>query len=303
MNTHEPIDEPLDPNERELARIVRALPAGEPPAALDARILKAASDAVAASARRRRFAWLGTGSALWSIGSAAAAVLAIGIAWKTVVPPTRSLPATTPVPVAADAAVQEGVPVEFKEEAPRSYDNSPPPSDDMLGRADTAAASKPVPAAKQAPSAPAAFSEPGLDEHVANNIGLVADAPAAPPAPATAAVAPRAQEQSAEAMASASTAGAAPSRERAEEQALAKSARDLADLEADARLSQQRQKEEESRERVLSDTRRYPESWLLKIRSRQQEGDIEGARASLRLFVAKYPSYALPDDLKPLLRE
>ena len=48
MNTREPITEPLDDDEREFARVVRALPAGEPPAALDARILKAASDAVAA---------------------------------------------------------------------------------------------------------------------------------------------------------------------------------------------------------------------------------------------------------------
>jgi hypothetical protein len=301
MNTQEPIDEPLDPNERELARVLRALPAGEPPAALDARILKAASDALAASARRRRFAWLGTGSALWSIGSAAAAVLAIGIAWKTVVPPTRTLPATPPAPVAADTAVQEGVPVEFKEEAPRSYDIAPPPADDAIGRAD-AAASQPAPAQKQAPSAPAAFSEPALDEHVANNIGFVADAPAEPPAPATAAA--RAQVQSAETTAMpAASSGAAPSRERAEEQALAKSARDLADLEADARLSQQRQKETETLDRVQSDTRRYPESWLLKIRARRQEGDIEGARASLRLFVAKYPRYAVPDDLQALLRE
>lgn len=302
MNTQEPIDEPLDPNERELARVLRALPAGEPPAALDARILKAASDALAASARRRRFAWLGTGSALWSIGSAAAAVLAIGIAWKTVAPPTRNLPATTPAPVAADAAVQEGVPVEFKEEAPRSYDNAPPPADDAIGRADAATASQPAPAQKQAPSAPAAFSDPALDEHAANDIGLVADAPAEPPAPATAA--PRAQLQSAETTAMpAASAGAAPNRESAEEQALAKSARDLADLEADARLSQQRRKETETLDRVQSDTRRYPESWLLKIRARRQEGDIEGARASLRLFVAKYPRYAVPDDLQTLLRE
>jgi hypothetical protein len=101
----------------------------------------------------------------------------------------------------------------------------------------------------------------------------------------------------------AASAGAAPNRESAEEQALAKSARDLADLEADARLSQQRQKETETLDRVQSDTRRYPESWLLKIRARRQEGDIEGARASLRLFVAKYPRYAVPDDLQALLRE
>ena len=38
--------DPLDADERELARVLRALPAGEPPSALDARILAMARDAV-----------------------------------------------------------------------------------------------------------------------------------------------------------------------------------------------------------------------------------------------------------------
>lgn len=294
MNTHAPIDEPLQPDERDLARIVRALPAGEPPPGLDARILKAASDAVAASARRRRFAWLGSGGALWSIGSAAAAVLAIGIAWKTTTPPNRSLPTSAPVPVAADAPETDGVAVEFKEEAARSDAAAPPPAATRVG-ADARAQRRAVPAVPAVPEAPTAFPDSGLDEHVS---GTAAAAP--PPAPATAPPPPLAQ--AAEAMA-APVAGTAANRDRGEDQALAKSMQDLGAMETEAGRTLQRQNEAEAERRVQSDTQRYPESWLLKIRARWREGDVEGARASLRLFVAKYPDHGLPEDLRPLLQE
>ena len=71
----DPRHPPLPDEEAALARVLRALPAGEPPAALDAAILKAASDALAAGgAARPRRRLPG-----WAIGTAAAAVLAIGI--------------------------------------------------------------------------------------------------------------------------------------------------------------------------------------------------------------------------------
>jgi hypothetical protein len=82
MNTQPPRQhEVLSDEERELARVVRALPGGEPPATLDSLILKAASDAVASSHSpknpRWTRAWLGT-SALW-LGTAAASILTVGI--------------------------------------------------------------------------------------------------------------------------------------------------------------------------------------------------------------------------------
>ena len=85
MNTQPPRQHVvLSDDERELARVVRALPGGEPPAALDALILKAATDAVASSYSQKKSPWarglLGT-SALW-IGTAAASVLTIGIGWQ-----------------------------------------------------------------------------------------------------------------------------------------------------------------------------------------------------------------------------
>src|SRR6187200_771605 len=81
MNTPRPPMEPLDEQEREFARILRALPGGEPSPALDAAILRAATNAAAAS-KRPGARFLASAGALWGIGSAAAAVLALGVAWQ-----------------------------------------------------------------------------------------------------------------------------------------------------------------------------------------------------------------------------
>src|SRR4249919_1367424 len=81
MNTPRPPMEPLDEQEREFARILHALPGGEPPPALDAAILRAATNAAAAS-KRPGARILASAGALWGIGSAAAAVLALGVAWQ-----------------------------------------------------------------------------------------------------------------------------------------------------------------------------------------------------------------------------
>ena len=72
----DPRKQPLQDDEIALARILRALPAGEPPSRLDAAILAAATDAVAAAPGdrpragkpRRVLPWLPT----WAIGTAAA---------------------------------------------------------------------------------------------------------------------------------------------------------------------------------------------------------------------------------------
>ncbi|GAB3727949.1 hypothetical protein GCM10028794_00990 [Silanimonas algicola] len=77
--------DPLDADERELARVLRALPAGEPPSALDARILAMARDAVVTTPaqtdegqpRARRAPRLA-----WGLGVAASCVLAAGLVWR-----------------------------------------------------------------------------------------------------------------------------------------------------------------------------------------------------------------------------
>jgi len=66
--------EPLDADERELARLLRALPAAAPPPELDARILGAARRAVhRAQPRKRGRGWL------VGLGTAASALLALGL--------------------------------------------------------------------------------------------------------------------------------------------------------------------------------------------------------------------------------
>lgn len=70
--------EPLDANERELARALRNLPVGAPPPELDARILGAARRAVhLAQPRKRDRRWL------VGFGTAASALLAIGLFVRT----------------------------------------------------------------------------------------------------------------------------------------------------------------------------------------------------------------------------
>jgi hypothetical protein len=55
--------------------------------------------------------------------------------------------------------------------------------------------------------------------------------------------------------------------------------------------------------RVEGDATLAPTAWLERIRARVKSGDESGARASLRLFVARHPDHAVPADLRPLLGE
>ena len=267
MNTHTPDMDPLDEDEQAMARIVRALPAGEPSPALDARILKAASNGLAAPTRRRA-AWLTSSGSLWGIGSAAAAVLAIGIAWQRMNPALPSLPASAPVAVAEDTRSDGRTPVEYKQEAQRQKENAPPPAlanalQRPTPRAATAMKSQPSAAPVPAPASPAAFPQEAARDRLDEHVAAAADRAVAEPT---------------------TTAGMAKAASAEGDQATAGY---LAD----------------AKERVAADASLYPESWLAKIRTRLKDGDVDGARASLRLFVVKYPTQALPDDLKALLKE
>lgn len=306
MNTREPTTEPLDDDEREFARVVRALPAGEPPAALDARILKAASDAVAARPRRR-FAWLAGGSAAWGIASAAAAVFAIGVAWRTMNPTPYSLPASAPVSV-REMEEQDSMPVEFSDrsatDALAAAPPPPPPAD--LPQAQLRAPPPPAMAPAAPPPAPAApmpFPETGLDEHVAEAEVVGSGSINAIDVQSVESTTVLSQEQVAKAGALARQ-RAEPARDAAAAKAAAAQPAPASNAALGAAATARADAyTEEVRQRVQTDTRRYPESWLLKVRTRLKEGDRAGARESLRLFVAKYPTYPVPDDLKPLLKQ
>lgn len=54
---------------------------------------------------------------------------------------------------------------------------------------------------------------------------------------------------------------------------------------------------------VEADTRLSKRAWLQRIELRRMQGDTDGARESLRLFVKKYPRATLSPDLRDLLKE
>ena len=177
----DPRTTPLQDDEIALARVLRALPAGEPSAKVDAAILAAATDAVngaaapAASSPRRAVKttrWLLPG---WAIGTAAAAVLAVGIGMQLRPPLAPDLTATSTRPASKQAAAREQVSVELVDPEERTIPPSAPPPESKPASADRAGRPPPPPpppmpqAAPPAPVAEAAEAFP-------------MEAPAEPPA-------------------------------------------------------------------------------------------------------------------------
>jgi hypothetical protein len=326
MTTPLPPIDPLDADELELARVLRALPGGEPSAALDARILRASQDALAQPSPRRRALWAsGSTGALWGIGSAAAAILAVGIGWKLTAPPDDGLAVPRAVPVAADSASdQEATWVEFtpmpqaREDSASVAPPPPPPPAEVkpqapLRRAEPAIVAAPAPAAPPAamaaaPASPEPFPEAARakseefqssgrtrDEEPASAVAQ--DAVASPAATAMGgdagrdareAYSDRQRDKVLGGLAEAAKAAPAPAvgeRERSAQNA----AREQAPADGDAR--------------VEADAALAPADWLERVRARMKAGDGAGARASLRLFVARHPGHAVPTDLRPLLGE
>ena len=193
----DPRTTPLQDDEVALARVLRALPAGEPPAALDAAILKAATDAVAPTvAPRRRVrrdaaAWLPT----WAIGTAAAAVLAVGIGTQLrpsmapergIAPPPSHEAAEAPASVEVDFAQRSERVIEptypppapgDAEPAPRRMPPPPPPppppAPEPLPQPQAAAPAPVTPA--PAPVAEAAAADDSLDAIVVSGTRIDAD--------------------------------------------------------------------------------------------------------------------------------
>jgi hypothetical protein len=148
--------EPLDAQEREFARILGALPGGEPPAALDAAILRAATNAARRRSGRPRACSLPP-AAMWGIGSAAAAVLALGVAWQLRYGDERA-PAAASAPAAQmvnERADDEAVQVELGTQAADAPFVPPPPPPASPGavgeaRGRTGPATPPTPGAGSA---------------------------------------------------------------------------------------------------------------------------------------------------------
>ena len=291
MSTPMPPNDPLDAQEREFARILRALPAGgaEPPAALDAAILRAASNAAAAS-RRPGAKLLASAGAMWGIGSAAAAVLALGVFWQMKYGGPSHAPAASSAPAAqavSDREDDDAVAVDLGEARSEAPAMAPPameqkptaqpmpaaPARVVLDRAAPAPAAVPPPP----PPAPEPYPADHLDEHVARDAALNS--------------AQMQAEAAAGAAASASNEKRADSRER--ESYAAKSAAAPAEPSVVGGLAAPRQEAAPLK----------PASWIAEIRRLRDAGKLEEARAKLVEFRRAYPNWVIPTDLAPLLSE
>lgn len=165
----DPRTTPLQDDEVDLARVLRALPAGEPSAKVDAAILAAATDAVnsrapAPTVAPRRAAKSTARWVLpsWAIGTAAAAVLAVGIGMQLRPPlaPEPAAEATAPAAKQELPKARERMSVELLEpEAAVVPPPAPPPSAPADVRRMAPAPAPPPPPPPPAP-APAAMSPP-----------------------------------------------------------------------------------------------------------------------------------------------
>jgi len=287
MNKQIPSSEALDAQERELARILRALPGGDPPAALDARILRAAGNAAAAS-RRPRARWLASAGAMWGIGGAAAAALALGVSWQLMYPENRSMrPEAAPAATMENAAEDSTISVELKDRqaSEPGYAPAPPPAKTSASstpvQKQTAAAPSAPPSAPTTADLPDPFAGERPREQVAASADAGVGAETAPPPPA---VAGRSEAFS-------SAAQAAPAAKAA----------------AEAQLSQRAMATDAAAAADSAMTSGSgpikPANWLAHIRRLQDEGRSDEAKASLLEFQKHYPDFVIPSDLAPLLRE
>jgi len=316
-------DEPLTPEERELARLLGRRAEQAPPAALDATILAAARAAVQAPqadapdagsvrARRPRRHWPAV------FGVAASMVFAIGIAWQLrpepPVVPAHDAQVTAP-PVADEVAAEVAA-------QPAESHTRPSPAEPGIGSAPPA---PPAPVAAPRPAAPARSSAPQASAPtvaaraktaaqatervaaadtaapppaaeppaaVAYSAPLPAAAPAPPSLEARDAVAPLSGAMEA-APDSAGQRGDTTTLKRA---APLRSAPGVMRRGSDAALSATAVQAE-----VTADAQLPRRQWLQKIRERRDEGQRDIARASLERYVQQYPESRLPRDLRPLL--
>ncbi|HFF5968168.1 TPA: hypothetical protein ACGCF6_003558 [Stenotrophomonas maltophilia] len=329
-------DEPLTPEERELARLLGRRAEQAPPAALDAAILaaaRAAVDAPAADAvaspeaprtQRTRPRWPAV------FGIAASMVFAIGIAWQL---------RPEPPPVPAGEAAVAAAPAAAEDVAAADQASERSAADSAVATAEPAAApaapeaapvaaapapaiaraSKPAPAGTAEAPAQAARSM-AADAAADTSFAALPPAPAAAPAAAPPAPpAPTAYSAPAQLMAPVVASGSlkarsagtpesnsvqaeqAPALDRVEitsmkREAPSRSAPGIMRRGSDAGLSADAVQAE-----VDADARLPRRQWLQKIRTRRDDGQRDLARASLERYMQQYPEARLPRDLRPLL--
>ena len=323
---------PLDQEERGLARALRGLPSSMPSPELDARILGASRRAIAIAPKPRAI------RPRWVLGlsSAAVAVLAVGMLLKlhmqgrdqAIAPPTQ-VPASGQPPAAAQsvpanpAAAPTAADAAANAPAAAGATANPPPSPPNA-EAMAPIESKPVVTTTKALGTLHAVAPPERDERQAaktttpaatssaaqsasNNAPVFAEPSpvmqpsmqAATPSPAPVVSAPvvsaAASQPVATALAPAPETAQIPASQEAVDARKA-AALDRIDL-AGVRL---KDSEPVTLPAVDDDAKLSPAEWIQRIRARVNAADGDGARASLRHFIARYPNAEIPADLAPL---
>lgn len=315
----DPRKHPLQDDEIALARVLRALPAGEPSPSVDAAILAAATDAVP---RRRKpgagLRWLPT----WAVGTAAAAVLAVGIGIQLRPPlvPAPPIPASTSEQARELPPSRPRMAVDLAEpELAPIPPPAPPPSQPSASPRAVAPATPPP---RPAPAAMPEVAEPPPSELVRQE-----SAPApfedlggfAPP-PASAALSRQEADEEQATLDRIEVTGsrvqspaatpynrpslsaiAEPAELEARAQAIESNrARRQASADAAAASREQAKAGAAALPAPADDIRLAPADWLDRIRDRQRRGDLAGARESLALFARTHPDLRVPDDLAQL---
>ncbi len=286
---------PLDPEERALAaRLARLGPHGEPSPALDARVLAAAHAAhTAATARAvRERGWR---RARWpvGVGVAASVVLAAGIAWQMRPLPAPQFTAGAPaesgaaMTAARDRAEATAAPEDASTPALARVASVPPsrevaaatapvegnaPATAGTARDAVAAKALATPTPTPSPEPPVVFDAPSPAD--------VAAPPPAPPAPP----APVAQARQGAATRAANDAAQAPAQ-------ATQAVSDAGDMDAP----------EGDVPPATAASPQVRDAWLARIRELAAAGLADEARASLAEFHRRYPAFAIPADLRPLL--
>lgn len=291
---NDPGKTPLDSDERALAQTLRRLPASDPGPALDARVLGMAREALqpkqATPPQRRRLhrlSWLGT---------AAGAVLAVGVGWQLSQTEPGSASALRPAP--AEAPQMHGA------EAEGSLDI------EVIRRPAAPASPAPLPAesaddAKAADAAPAAAERRrrSLDKQNLSERSSLAESQAPPPVPPPSSPTPQA-EPLARPSRQEAPAGAAPAATDAGGVASEPRGDSLERIEVTgSRIGDAGSLDAEGFPPVAQDARLKPEDWVNRIRERRAAGQLEKSRRSLQDFVRSYPYLVVPEDLRPLLNQ
>lgn len=320
------IPDRLTAEEREFARLLGPTPVDDgPPPAIDAAILAMAaaelkpqpgtaqvsapppSNRHARAHRRRR--------PLGLFAAAASMLLAVGIAWQlrplpperelspaaeadapvAITAPTSSLPAAPPpasaaaadaaAPMESATAAQDAVraPTPVAKTAAAGAARRQTAAMDIAEGGASAAAAQSSPAPAPAP-APASIASPMLPAPPAPMAAAAASPASTPMSKMSVEPSPSAdrQETGTRRVMPRRQVSPAP-QDSVEEIIVTGSHARQTDVESDAALPQRQ--------------------WLQRIQQRQREGDLEGARASLRRFVLTHPQAHVPRPLRPLLQD